>query len=203
MLYDFSNHIQELQDNSKKKEEILDRYTKYYGSLDGMDIYDTTFCKEYLTKFEYSFLPASPEDLEDDFDWDLLVKLVAGSFSSDYDLILDEEWKKNPIGMPKAHIYITVKLGEQNVTKDIEELWSFQIIRLYEIYAEEQMSLFVLMAEEREKADEERSFLDFLDDDEEPDESEMEQEKHLEAFNKKVKLLMKEAESARRLMTLI
>ena len=203
MLYDFSNHILELQDNSKKKEEILDKYTKYYGSLEGMDIYDTLFYKKYLNKFECPFRLASPEDLEDDFDWDLLVKLVSASFSSEYDLIIDEEWKKNPEGMPKAHIYITVKQGKQSVTKDIEELWSFQIIRLYEIYAEEQMSLFVLMAEEREKADDERSFSDHLKDDEEPDELEMEQEQRMEAFNKKVELLMKEAESARRLMTAI
>jgi hypothetical protein len=28
----------------------------------------------------------TPEDLDDDFDWDMLQKLVIGSFSSDYEL---------------------------------------------------------------------------------------------------------------------
>jgi hypothetical protein len=38
-----------------------------------------------LSKFSFqNYL--TPEDLEDDFDWDMLQKLVVGSFSSDYEL---------------------------------------------------------------------------------------------------------------------
>jgi hypothetical protein len=43
-----------------------------------------------LTQFPFqSFI--TPEDLEDDFDWDILEKLVIGSFSSDYELKQDKE----------------------------------------------------------------------------------------------------------------
>jgi hypothetical protein len=33
----------------------------------------------------------TPEDLDDDFDWDILQKLVIGSFSSDYELKQDDK----------------------------------------------------------------------------------------------------------------
>jgi hypothetical protein len=33
----------------------------------------------------------TPEDLDDDFDWDILEKLVIGSFSSDYELKQDKD----------------------------------------------------------------------------------------------------------------
>ncbi len=197
MLYDFSTHIQELHDDLQKKENVLDKYTKYFGSLDGMDIHDTMFYKKYLAKFECTFLLATPEDLEGDYDKDLLVKLVVASCSSEYDLILDEKWKKNPIGMPKVHIYITVKHGEQTITKDIEELWSFQIIRLFEIYVEEQMCLFANFAEEKEEDKEEYFYLECVNDDEEPDEFEIKQVKILEEFKHKTELLAKEARNTR------
>jgi hypothetical protein len=54
-----------------------------------------------LSKFpNQSYL--TPEDLEDDFDWDVLEKLEIGSFSSDYELKQDNkdgEWE----------LYIAVK----------------------------------------------------------------------------------------------
>jgi len=47
---------------------------------------------------------------------------------------------------------ISVQSGDQVVVKKISELWGFQILRLYEIYIEEQMNLQILMAEdEKEK----------------------------------------------------
>ena len=74
----------------------------------------------------------TPEDLENDFDWDLLQKLILGSFSSDYEFKADEKKK----GM---ELFLSVRGGDQTVVKTISELRSFQILRLYEIYAEEQM----------------------------------------------------------------
>ena len=199
MLYDFSSHIQELQDDPNKKENTLDKYTRYFGSLDGMDLHGTLFFKKYLDKFEFPFLLSTPEDIEEDFDWDLLVKLIAGSFSSNYDLALDEEWKKNPNEMPKAHIYITVTHGKETVTKDIEELWCFQVLRLFEIYVEEQMNLFSFMAEEKAKAGEDLSLPDFQDDEEAPKEFVIEQRKRMEIFKQKVELLKNEVLSTRKL----
>jgi hypothetical protein len=45
-------------------------------------------------------------------------------------------------------LYIAVKSWDQSIVKTVSELWSFQILRLYEIYIEEQMNLQILMNEE-------------------------------------------------------
>lgn len=62
---------------------------------------DQIWFKEYLAQFP--FVPfMTPEELGDDFDRDLLEKLVIGSFSSDYELKFDTEQKEN-------ELYIAVK----------------------------------------------------------------------------------------------
>lgn len=203
MLYDYSQHIKEMQHDTEKRERILDEYTGHYGSQEGMDIHDTKFYKDYLEKFEVPFLLAVPQSIEDDFDWDLLTKLVVGSLSSEYDLVLDEDWKKKPKGKPKAHIYITVKNDKQTLTKDIEELWGFQVIRLFEIYVEEQMSLFNEMAEEKEEKNFDWSWNDSQDDEEEKTELEEEQEVRLEKFQRLTERLAKNDHAAQRIKQLV
>ena len=48
-----------------------------------------------------------------------------------------------------AHeLYIAVKSGDQSVVKTVSELRSFQMLRLYEIYVEEQMNLQILKKED-------------------------------------------------------
>ena len=55
----------------------------------------------------------------------------------------DAEWE----------LTISVKSGDQSVVKKVSELWSFQIMRLYEIYVEEQMNLHILIKEEEKDAE--------------------------------------------------
>jgi len=138
MLFDFPAFIEELKEKDDKK-EIVEKYEKYFGKIQ-WDIKDQIWYTDYLSKFSFqNYL--TPEDLEDDFDWDMLQKLVVGSFSSDYELKEQEkdEWWE---------LYIAVKSWDQSIVKTVSELWSFQIIRLYEIYIEEQMNLQILMNEE-------------------------------------------------------
>ncbi len=140
MLFDFPAFIEELKEKEDKK-EIVEKYEKYFWKIQ-WDIKDQIWYTDYLSKFPtQSYL--TPEDLEDDFDWDILQKLVIGSFSSDYELKQDDKdgwWE----------LYIAVKSGDQSIVKTVSELWSFQILRLYEIYIEEQMNLQILMNEESE-----------------------------------------------------
>ena len=63
--------------------------------------------------------------------------------TSDYELKLDKETQKN-------ELYIAVKSWDQSVVKTVSELWSFQMLRLYEIYVEEQMNLQILRKENPE-----------------------------------------------------
>ncbi len=137
MLFDFPAFINELREKEDKK-EIVEKYEKYFWKIQ-WDIKDQIWYTEYLSKFPtQSYL--TPEDLDDDFDWDILQKLVIGSFSSDYELKQDDKdgwWE----------LYIAVKSWDQSIVKTVSELWSFQILRLYEIYIEEQMNLQILMNE--------------------------------------------------------
>lgn len=86
-----------------------------------------------------------PEEIKDDFDRDLLIQLVASSFSSDG--VFDTQNQKD---LPD--FVISVQSGDQVVVKKVSELWGFQILRLFEIYIEEQMNLQILIQEdEKEK----------------------------------------------------
>lgn len=138
MLFDFPVFIEELREKEDKK-EIVEKYEKYFWKIQ-WDIKDQIRYKDYLAQFPaQSYL--TPEDLEDDFDRDILEKLVIGSFSSDYELKQeDKEWW--------WELYIAVKSWDQSIVKTVSELWSFQILRLYEIYIEEQMNLQILMNED-------------------------------------------------------
>ena len=107
---------------------------------------DQIWYKEYVSKFT-ALSYRVPDELDKDFNRNLLMQLVAASFSSDglIDHIDDEE---NPL----PEFVISVQSGDQVVVKKISELRWFQILRLYEIYAEEQMNLQILIAEdEKEK----------------------------------------------------
>ena len=149
MLFDFPAFIEELREKEDKK-EIIEKYERFFWKIQ-WDIKDQIWYTDYLSKF-WSQDYLTPEDLEDDFDWDILQKLVIGSFSSDYELKQDEKdgnWE----------LYIAVKSWDQSIVKTVSELWSFQILRLYEIYIEEQMNLQILMNEENEEWESEKEAL--------------------------------------------
>ena len=149
MLFDFPAFIEELREKEDKK-EIIEKYEKLFWKIQ-WDIKNQIWYTDYLSQFK-SQPYLTPEDLEDDFDWDILQKLVIGSFSSDYELKQQDKdsWQE---------LYIAVKSWDQSIVKTVSELWSFQIIRLYEIYIEEQMNLQILMKEWDEEWDSEKDAL--------------------------------------------
>lgn len=143
MLFDFPAFIEELREKEDKK-EIVEKYEKYFWKIQ-WDIKDQIWYTDYLSQFPMQQY-LTPEDLDNDFDWDILQKLVIGSFSSDYELKQDNKdgwWE----------LYIAVKSWDQSIVKTVSELRSFQILRLYEIYIEEQMNLQILMNEEEWEKD--------------------------------------------------
>lgn len=143
MLFNFQKFVQDLRDNPEKK-EVVEKFEKFFGEIN-WDIKDQNWYTEYVSKFPtVEFLV--PEELEPDFDWKLLMELVWASFSSDglIEVVEDKD---------KPEFVISVQSGDQVVVKKVTELRGFQMLRLYEIYAEEQMNLQVLIAEdEKEKA---------------------------------------------------
>lgn len=143
MLFDFAAFIEELREKPDKK-QIVEKYEKQFGPVEG-NIKDQARYKEYVSQFT-TIDYAIPDELKKDFDWELLQQLVLASFSSDYEL------KKTKAEDEKMDLYIAVKSGDQSVVKTVSELRSFQVLRLYEIYIEEQMNLHALKSEdEKEK----------------------------------------------------
>ena len=149
MLFDFQAFVEELREKPEKK-QIVEKYETLFGPIQGT-AKDQIRYTEYLKNIEP--IPyAVPEELKNDFDWDFLQQLVIGSFSSDYEL-------KKVENKSERELYIAVKSGDQSVVKTVSELRSFQILRLYEIYIEEQMNLHSLKAEdenEKNTIDQER-----------------------------------------------
>lgn len=139
MLFDFSAYIEELRGNSDKK-QIVEEYERLCGSISG-EIAGQKWYTDYVSKFK-TVKYATPDELEDDFDWDLLLQITVASFSSGYSVNPDNG---------KIELNITVKSGDQQVIKKVSELWSFQILRLYEIYVEEQMNLQILMGKDEDE----------------------------------------------------
>lgn len=142
LLFNFQEFISEMREKEDKK-DIVEKYEGLYGAIQG-DIYEQPWYTDYLSKFNFMDF-ATPEELSEDFDRDLLQKLVIGSFSSDYELKYDEEKSMN-------ELYIAVKSGDQSVVKTLSELWSFQVLRLYEIYIEEQLNMHILRGEAEEES---------------------------------------------------
>jgi len=148
MLFDFQAFIEELREKAEKK-QIVEKYEKYLWPITG-DCDQQERYTQYVSKFdaiEYKV----PEELKGDFDRKFLQQLVLASFSSDYELKKSPDDKDNAEAL--KDLYIAVKSGDQSVVKTVSELWSFQILRLYEIYIEEQINLHALMYEdEKEKS---------------------------------------------------
>jgi len=144
-MFDFEAFIESLKDNNEKK-EIVEKYEKFVEKMP-VRFEDTIIYKDYLSKFDISDLDLLyPEYIDDNFDWDLLLKLVLGSFSSTYVIEKDEETWKDVL-------VINVSSWDKNAVKKLNELWGFQIARMYEIYIEEQLNLEILAHEDEKEKD--------------------------------------------------
>lgn len=145
MLFNFQAFVAELREKADKK-EIVEKYEKWFGPVQ-WDVKDQQRYKEYIINFaNHEF--RVPEELREEFDWKLLLQLVGWSFSSE---CLFEKDPANPEA--GRELTISVKSGDQSVVKKVSELRSFQILRLYEIYIEEQMNLHILIKEEEKEAE--------------------------------------------------
>lgn len=139
-LFNFQEYVDELRQDDAQK-EMVEQYESCFGSSEGVDFEDTPFYKDYLSKFKIpdGFLSRLkvPDDLAEDFDYSLLLRVVASSFSSDYDFKYDAE-------TDKVILSIAVTSEGRSIEKTLDSLWSFQILRLYQIYTCEQMNLAML-----------------------------------------------------------
>ena len=140
LLFNFEEFISEMREKEDKK-EIIEAYEAIYWPIQ-WDIYQQEWYKNYLANFEY--VPYhTPEEMAEDFDRNLLQKLILGSMSTNYELANNTE-----TNIPD--LLITISDENQSITKNLADLWSFQILRLYEIYVEDHMSTQTMFAEEQQ-----------------------------------------------------
>lgn len=145
-LFNYQEFVEELRNDENK--QVIQEYEKKVLNGDRIvgDVKDQIWYKEYLAlippqKFR------TPEDINDIFDWDLLFQLIAGSYSSEY-------WLEPIKGSDLDELFVEVDKPAK-IKKKISELWSFQILRLFEIYCEEQMNVQIHLSESIEKEDKE------------------------------------------------
>ena len=154
-LFDYSYFIEEMKIHPNKpsdKETVL-KYEELFGSQKDLMLQDQPFYREYLSLFKIPFKVSVPENIIDDYDWDLLFRLIFGSLSSKYFFDIKKEWKENPEITPMVQLSIIAKSKDEEITQVFDELWSVQIFRLFEIYALEQLDLAILEKEDKDKAE--------------------------------------------------
>ncbi len=148
-MFVLADFLQDLMVNEEKK-SIAEKYLNLFG--DGRDgVEKQPWFTDYLAKFE-SLKYRRPEGMDRDYDWDLLLRLVLGSFSSSYEL---KPVVKTDGGGDEQQVeydlIIAVKSGDTSVVKTASELLAFQIAKLYDIYVEEQINLQIMLTEGTEE----------------------------------------------------
>lgn len=130
-----------LEEDEGKKQ--LRKIKKYWGKdlREYKAIEEMPFYVEYLSKFNGTHCDYDKGDMEDAFDFDLLFRLVAGSFSSSWRFEYSKEEKA-------FRLAIDVSAGTKRVRKYLDSLFAFQIKNMYAIYLQEQISLDLLGREE-------------------------------------------------------
>lgn len=149
LLFDFQSILANLREKYAGEE-------KFNELIEGIDenssIEDMPFYKDYLSRFdvEKAFddfkLVVEEKDLYSREELYLLFRLIIASFSSKYEILYDKP--SNSIDFS-----VTVKSGEQEITKNISELWIFQIGRLFEIYVDEQVRFCISFIQPHEIED--------------------------------------------------
>lgn len=129
--------FQDILAQQKEKHAGKEQFEKLMESVDENTIIeDMPFYKNYLSRFEVEkafdgmSLAAEEKNQLSQKELYLLFRMVFASFSSTYEILYDKPTNS-------VDISISVKSGDQKITKSVAELWSFQIIRLFEIYMNE------------------------------------------------------------------
>ena len=157
-LFNFQDIINFIREKVKEGKDmpcqsLLDAITE------DTELEDLPMYKEYLSKFDVKRdlegfdlkIPSELGDYKADFLY--LLRFVAASFSSSYELELDEHSNS-------VILFLTAVSNGTRITKDIQELWSFQVRLLFKIYVEEILNLEALRSkseDEKEDVDEQRN----------------------------------------------
>lgn len=142
---DFLSFLENHPDHQKK--EIIKRYKDALGGTIPDSLEEQPWYVDYVGRFSLPGPYKIPESLSDDFDWNLLVRLSAASFSTNAQLKWDEL-------SSKLELILGVENAGIQVTKKVSELLAFQVQNLFNIFAEEQVNLYNYIQEDEKQAGE-------------------------------------------------
>ena len=121
----------------------LEKYEQMYGPIPDK-LEETEIYKRHLSLFKIpDWLKIEvPEDLEDDYDWDMLILFIVASYSSDFILKPDRE------SPDMTRLLIQPDQANGSALFDLNNVWHFQVEKLYKIYIAEQMDILCLEDDE-------------------------------------------------------
>ena len=145
-------NFQHILAQQKEKHDGNEQFEKLMKGIDEMSVVeDLPFYKDYLSRFDVEkafdgINLAAEEKIQLSRDeLYLLFRLIFASFSSTYEILYDKPTNS-------VDVSISVKTSEQMITKNVAELWTFQIDRMFEIYMNElfELNIYEYDAEEQE-----------------------------------------------------
>jgi hypothetical protein len=133
MYFNYKNYIEELKISNQESEKKV--YAAWLNSNGKTDYKQEKFYK-YLSEIE-PIKYRVPEEYEYDFNFDLLLQLVATSIASSYDFVfpdLSNIDENENIDITLPDLVIHVESDSQKFSKSIYELELIQIERLFKIF---------------------------------------------------------------------
>lgn len=142
-LFDYKELINLLRENETYS-DLIKGYDEYCGSDDFSDVSESPFYRGYLSGFDINLKYFAQNFFEDSFNWDLLFRLIFGSFSCSFRLDFSNNWKNNTDEELEAEVIINV-YGGAEPEKCLSDLDGHQILTMFQILIAEQIALYVVM----------------------------------------------------------
>lgn len=146
--YDTESIIRDVREKILEEEgkEQLRKIKHYWGKdlEEYSSIEEMPFYTDYLSKFNGSHCNYDKGGMEGAFDFDLLFRLIAGSFSCNW-------WFEYSKEDTVVRLAIDVSAGTNKIRKYLDSLFNFQIKRMYSIYLHEQINLDLLGREDKKE----------------------------------------------------
>jgi hypothetical protein len=157
MFFDFPTFIEQWR-NIEQKKELVERYEQLIEPIPN-NFKATKIYKEYLSKFKTINYTTPYELTNYTIDWELLMQLIAGSFSSECAISASNNTLPDLVITVHSFYSYNEELPDGNLItkkepmvtqKKIAELLIFQVYKLFEIYIGESIGMEICTLENKE-----------------------------------------------------
>lgn len=134
MKFDLQEYRTKVLENGGIKSERLLKFESLYGLLPN-SIEECVFYTEYVSKFEHNINYLIRLEHKSEFNWHLLLQLIAASFANEL------SFEITPGG--EIESVITIVTSEEVMIRKISELLDYQLVKLITTYVNEQIKNYV------------------------------------------------------------